>query len=579
MTTNVTNVEGLRFSIYDEATPNLDKLSSKLGAVQHAAERSVSRVKEWGKGMAIGALGAVGLGYGLQSVYEKAKDANLELEDATKKIAGVGFAFTHWQKGTSAVEKWNTSMEMAEDTTSKLAETEGRLKIGRMELAEIYASATQVGQRHNLNQEQMIALTEKLGATEKVLGTNAQYAALMITRASMTGTIMGRDKFGMMLKGAVGDLKAFHKMSEPKRFEAILKAMGDLVPAAEAMGTGMRGALFDIRKSVEQILRDFTKPLFGEQTKSLREFAKHVTEIQKDGKSIATVWGEKLVKAFHILQDATKFIAAHWKEIAIIWGSAKMVGLVGMLSKGGIGGLLGGAAAGGAGEGVATGFLGIASKASMVIGGLVGFKLALDAGAKALDAWQDKAIEKESRFGKGGIMEGLGGKAAEDLRQYHIMLRQQGEGARSAAEVATLAKNTLAEVRGAFGSDVIGKRGEVNVELAKAAWTEMSGMAKVRMLEGFGMKDIHRDLSPEKFAEIFVAAIGALSGAGKKKMPVTPGGPPVNNFYGGVHITQEFKEADPDRVFHKVIRDVNDAAMNRRDSMMGVLATNPGGAG
>ena len=293
MTTNVTNVEGLRFSIYDEATPNLDKLSSKLGAVQHAAERSVSRVKEWGKGMAIGALGAVGLGYGLQSVYEKAKDANLELEDATKKIAGVGFAFTHWQKGTSAVEKWNTSMEMAEDTTSKLAETEGRLKIGRMELAEIYASATQVGQRHNLNQEQMIALTEKLGATEKVLGTNAQYAALMITRASMTGTIMGRDKFGMMLKGAIGDMKAFHKMSEPKRFEAILKAMGDLVPAAEAMGTGMRGALFDIRKSVEQILRDFTKPLFGEQTKSLREFAKHVTEIQKDGKSIATVWGRE----------------------------------------------------------------------------------------------------------------------------------------------------------------------------------------------------------------------------------------------------------------------------------------------
>jgi hypothetical protein len=64
--------------------------------------------------------------------------------------------------------------------------------------------------------------------------------------------------------------------------------------------------------------------LFQEQSKSLREWAKNITSVRENGKSIAAEYGEKLVSAFRTMKDVTSFLLDHWKEIAAIWGSFKL---------------------------------------------------------------------------------------------------------------------------------------------------------------------------------------------------------------------------------------------------------------
>ena len=101
-----TAVEGIAFTATDKASPVAEKMASAFERVHHATEKATSRVKEFAHSTAMGALGAVGLGLGFHEIADKAKEANLELEGAAKKIAGVHFAFGGWRSDISAVERW-----------------------------------------------------------------------------------------------------------------------------------------------------------------------------------------------------------------------------------------------------------------------------------------------------------------------------------------------------------------------------------------------------------------------------------------------------------------------------------------
>lgn len=575
MTTNVTQVEGLKFSILDDASPKAQAMASALERVSHATEGAKSKVKDFAKSAAVGALGAAGLTLGLRALAEKALEANMEVSHAQKTIAGATFAFSHWEKGTSALERYRYSMEQAEEVVEKLDVSEDKLKVSRAELSQVYAAAEQVAVRQRLSQEDHIDLTEKLAAAQKVLGVSAEMTALQVSRAAMTGAIVGRDKFGMMLKGAIGDMKKFHKMTEPQRFAAIKKAMGDLVPAAQEMGKGWTGAWFDIKETVEQAFRDLTGPVFKEVVQSLRRVAKHVTELREDGKSLMQVYGEKLVNVFHAVESASKWIAKHWKEILAIWGSAKFAGF---LKGGGMDKLFGGGAAGAshAAEGVAGaaagGLAGVAAKTHIVIAALMAFKLALEAGADYILGRQEKALQEKA----------AGPRAMTSLTA--------GAKAMSSAMHEESVEKTFGHLKSAFEAYGLKPGQRLDRETLAAELRAMEPALAAKQIGMYGIKGITAksvqapgviEESAGRIATVLnnfaSQLLQAYPDLGKKKPPITAA--PISHFHGDIKITQEFKEADPDRVFHRVVRDINDAAMHQRDSGVGTLASTPGGIG
>ena len=547
-----TAVEGIAFTATDKASPVAEKMASAFERVHHATEKATSRVKEFAHSTAMGALGAVGLGLGFHEIADKAKEANLELEGAAKKIAGVHFAFGGWRSDISAAERWTYSIAEGKEIVDKLEESEGKLHKTRGELANVYKSAYAIGIRHNLTQEQMLDLTEKLAASETVLGTNAEMAATSISRAVMTGNIRGFDDFNKQLRFSVGNMKEFHKMSESQRFAKIQKAMGDLVPAAVGMGGGMAGAMADIKIAVDNIVRDLTGPLFQEQSKSLREWAKNITRVREDGKSIAAEYGQKLVSAFRTMKDVTSFLLDHWKEIAAIWASAKFASWMGPGA---------GAAAGGGMAPAVTTVTGrlttFAGKLGIAASALTGWYLLLEGGAAWLDKWQTKNIETTARWGAGSALEGSSGKAAaRHMEAFRGMLN--GEGFQTDYKDAMAkAKEAFTSYQAAYGTDVVGRSG-VQRGQAMAAWEAMTPEARERQATGLGLSS---RATGEQFVNKLDEMIKLLAGllpsvTDKAKDAHVSKNEHVTNI-AHVTITQDFKEADPDRVFHKAVNEID----------------------
>jgi len=352
MSEHTTQVEGLDFTVKDHSSEPAERMAHAFERVHHAAEHSMHTMERWGHHSAMAGLGALGIGWGFHAMGDRIKEVNEELEESAQKIAGVQYTFGGWQKGTTAQQKWNESLEHGEEIVKDLEASERKLKMGRMELADVYKSAYAIGQRHNLNQEELMELTEKLGAAQRVLGVNADFAGMQITRMVMSGKVRGFDDFSKQMRFAIGDMKHFAALSEARRFEKVKTAMGDLLPAAIGMGKTLHGAFFDMRQSIEEATRDLSKPVFEEVTKTVGEWAAKLNEVRENGKSVSAIYGDRLVSAFHFLKDATVFIADHWQAIAAVLVSSKMGAWMEALSGAKHGAAAAGGAAGGLGGAV-----------------------------------------------------------------------------------------------------------------------------------------------------------------------------------------------------------------------------------
>jgi hypothetical protein len=546
-----TAVEGLAFTVKDQASAPAEKMASAFERVHHATERAGEKIKSFAHSAALGALGAVGLGLGFREITEKVKDANLELEGAAKKIAGVHFAFGGWRSDISAAEKWTYALEEGREVVDKLDASEFKLHKTRGELANVYKSAYAIGTRHNLNQQQMLDLTEKLAASETVLGTSAEMAAMSISRAVMTGNIRGFDDFNKQLRFSVGNMKEFHKMSESARFAKIQKAMGDLVPAAVGMGGGMAGAMADIKIAVDNIVRDLTGPLFQEQSKSLREWAKNITKIREDGKSIAAEYGEKLVSAFHTLKDVTSFLLDHWEQIAVIWGSFKLASWT-MNS-------------GGAAGGLASVFGGLAPAAGAATGGLSKFAGQLGIAAGSLGILY-VALEGLAKYIDGMQSEGLARHAAAPRTMTALTA---GAKAMSSALHENSVETTMGHLKTAFAAYGLKPGQMLSRETLAAELKAMEPGIAAQQLGMYGIKGMSAKSvqAPGVLDEAAGRVSTLLNNFAAQLLAANPDlgkGPSPhvtkqerNTYIAHVSLTQEFKESDPDRVFHKAINEID----------------------
>jgi hypothetical protein len=589
MSESTAKVEGLDFTVQDHASPAAEHMAKSFEHVHKAAEGVAEKFGEVTHHAAMMGLGAVGLSIGFHAIAEKVMEANGELAAASKKIAGITYAFGGWKAGISAQEKWNESVEEGRDVVEKLEESEGKLKMGRDKLSDIYKSAFALGERHNLSQERMLDMTEKLGAAEKVLGVNAEMASMIITRGVMTGKVGVRDDFSKSLRFAIGDLKAFGKLSEDKRFEKIQKAMGDLMPAAIGMGKGLSGSLFDAREAVEDFTRDLTGPVFKDATATLGTWVHKLTEVRESGQSTAKEWGGKLVTLFGYLKDTTAFIADHWKLIAGYFAATKFVGSMEGLA--GKWGSAGGATHGGAGaaagmmnvsasvvnvNGGAAAALGTSTSAAMkpgltsVAGKLAGMAakvgivteslgllyLGLNGAAELLDKWQTGRIEKESRWGAGSALEGKQGtQAARHMEAFRDLLN--GGGFQSDwRDGAAKAKEAMTAYQSAYGSDAISKAGTINQALIRQAWQEMSPETRGKQASGLGLTSAATEQQfVDKLGEMVKMLAGLLPTVEKETSHIPRKADHITNI-GTVNITQDFKDRNPARIFHRTIEDV-----------------------
>jgi hypothetical protein len=336
------------------------------------------------------------------------------------------------------------------------------------------------------------------------------------------------------------------------------------------------------------LTRDLSAPLFAAQTQSLREWAANLTRIREDGKSISQEYGEKIAKAFTVIKDASGGIAQHWKLIAGMLVAGKVGGMMkGALGAFGVpagaaggaaGGLMGGAVAsmtvnagtvsvnsgglGGAlGAATATGiekslkpslgesvrsFTALASKgfiAAEILGGLA------VAGAAAIDAWQSAKLETQrtapiqTMTALSAAIKTMQAKTSEDGLK-HLKTVAETYGLKPGQHVAGSAVAAgLKELDPAQRLNYANKFG-VKGDMASAT---ASGFA-----EEAGRK------IADRINQMFDMAFKNYGGAMEEKTDKEKAKKAVGDIHvGTVNITQDFKEANPEHVFHQVISDIN----------------------
>lgn len=589
---DATHVEGLDFTVKDHSSEPAEKIAHSFERVHHAAEHLQHQLHGIGHHAAMSGLSMVGLGFGFHAMAEKAIEANQELETAAKRVAGVQYAFGGWKAGIDAQTKWTESLEVGREVVEKLNQSEGKLKMSRGELADVYKSAFALGTRHNLSQEEMVDMTEKLAAAQKVLGTSAEAAGLNITRMVMSGKVRGFDDFSKGIRFAIGDMKAFGKLTEENRFQKIRAAMGDLVPAAEGLGKGLGGAMFDAREAVEDLTRDLTSPVFKEVARTAAEWAKGLTEVRENGKSAAKVYADKLVGAFHFLKDATAFISDHWKSIAAVFVATKMTSWIEVMAKskwggaGAAGGGLAGAAVGtmavkagvvnvgggglpaavaetsaaeirkklGVGlDGTTQRLAGVAAKATMVTEALGLLYVGLQGLAKVVDDMQTKNLAAHAAAPRAMDALTAGAKAMSSAMNERSVKETFGHlksafGAYNLKPGQMLSASTLADELRAMEPGLAAKQiGMYGIRGATATSVQGPGYIDEAAGRIAGLLN--------KFASQMLAAYPDL---GKSENQVAKAHTVVH--IGTVEIHPEFKDPNPDKVFHRVVNGVVELA-------------------
>ena len=594
MTENTTKVEGLAFTAKDEASAVADKIGASFERLHHAAEHAREKIGEFGRHAATGALASVGLGFGLHSIFEKATEANMEMARVTKSVAGTQFAMQGWQAGISAVDRMTYSMKQGAEVGEQLHRQALSLREPIEQMGQIYSSVAAIGfGRLGMSQKGVLDLTEKLAAASKVYGVSAEEAVMTVNRALITGHIRAVGPFGIALRDALdlehhkGGKHGGAKLSPEKMFERMDGALKSMVPAAQMMGKDMAGSISEAKMLVDEMLRDLTGPMFKEQTKSLSEWVEKIRTVKEDGKSIMAIYGEKIAGAFRAIKDATGFIVDHWKSLIAIYAASKlasfMSGFAGKGASAGAGVAGGVAGAVGAmnvnagvvnvnGAGVAAKlgtelstvlrpsmsdtigkFAGLAGKAFIVTEALGGLYIAADSLAKYLDAKQTEDL------GKGRTAASLL-TGVHNFERAAVTMRDQGKvGEKSAAASMRAAFEAIGlrpgqkATAGGIGDMLGGLPADIAAKMVNELHYLMPETVKHARAEDIKLMPKEFGLQIATAMNEFMTrfAMGDVS-PNIKKVPRGHGDINIQN----LTITQDFKEADPDRVFHRVTNEI-----------------------
>ena len=560
MAETTTAVTGLSFEARDAGAGAVaDKLGHSFQKLHDVTEKARAKIGEFGRDAAMGALASVGLGFGLHSLFEKATEANSEMARVTKSVAGVQYAFQGWRPGLTSLDKMNYSMQQGADNAEKLHAIGLKLRAPIDDMAATYNQVAAVGfGRLRMSQEGVLDLTEKITAASKVYGISGVEAIEKVHRTLLTGTVSQRDVSGFSetLREALGVTKKGQHLTPDEIMRRVQKGLGDMVPAARRMGDSMEGSLFEAKMLVDQMLRDLTGPMFKEQTKSLSEWVQKIRTVREDGKSILQVYGEKLAGAFDKLKSVTAFIVDHWKTLLALYATSKF-----STAMSGWAGNAAAASAATIGAGVGnvlkpslasttSKLAGLASKVALVTEGMAAYYGVLQIAWSYGEKLGDMMAKQSPQLDKG-----LLGASPRAMAQYAQMAGFENNSAaltKAFAEMSAEDQNKWAEKLGAAKTRELvtggGPGGGYGTFVERTATPEA-------LADAFG-KSVARELMLMRTPDVLMDKGNMLSwGPGGPNMPKRA--PQGNININNLTITQDFREADPDRVFHKVSAEIS----------------------
>jgi hypothetical protein len=560
-----TRTVGTEFTAKDAGySAVLDRIAGKFEeSARHLAELK-EKMGDFRRETGLSTLGALGLGYGIGSWIEKAREANTEFDATQKAIAGILASSLGFEKGASEIDRYNRSLVLAKGVATDLEEQAARFGMQVGDVAGAYRVTASSAGALGLTQKQVLQLTESSIAMAKRYGVAGESSATAIARALQTGKVKGFDPFDIALRRSIGNMQ---HLSQAARFDHIQRALQGSTQIAESMADGIEDSLGRARQTVDELFRGATGPLFHQISTDVSAWAKHLREAKENGKPLIDDISGKLVTGFKALETTSKFIKDHWVVIGSVFAGLK----AGDFAKSIAGGLGSAGSAMGAFGGPMSGLgsaFGVIGKLAPALGGIVtAAGLAAIALHGVYEEWQGR---KKQAAELGGFFEEIGKiqKTSEYMRKHNADLtpNQIEDGKRFMQAHAQMAAEVLKQ-KGLF------ENGSLAMEKFNGVMDSMSDDVK-RGFESklgggaMGSSGQMGSLAAEILARNLQAP-AAVASAAKSDADRKFNKSPITNIYGGVHITQKFEDQDPDRVFLRFKSDLENTVARRTMSVEG----------
>jgi hypothetical protein len=520
----------------------------------HKLEGFKERLSEFRREQGLTTVAALGLGYGIGSWLEKAKEVNAEFGRAKKGIAGVLAGALEFPKGTAEIERYTKSLKSAGEVTELVEDTAARFNLQFEDTATVYKKLALAAGGLGLTQKQVNDLMVSTSATAARFQVSGETAANTVARAMKTGAVRGVDEFSISLGRAIGNMR---KLNQEQRFEHIQRALQGSTQIADAMASGLTGTLTRIRNEVGKTFREITSPVFGEVAKRLESWGKHLREARDNGKPLIEEISGKLLSAFNGIADAVGTIREHWVAIAAVMAGMKLNQLASGLASSaaamgaadaGIGGLGARGVAGGAGAIAKIARLSVVAEAAYFAGGAIGELL----GKKFIDDGMTEHRRASDIAGKLAIAGAMAkGGAGQQFSESQV--------AKARGAIESLAKLGVVtkDPTGRYGvnRDALGREyGRMGAYLEGGnlgKYYDLAGAARAAAPAKAAADAISAQLT-NLFAMVGPAVVAKVGGAEDEnrkfaKKVIN------NNFNGGIHVTWKNEETDPDRAFVRFV--------------------------
>ena len=547
---------------------SLHRFGEQFERGAHQLEGYKERLSEFRREQGLTTVAALGLGYGVGSWLEKIKESNAEFGRAQRGVAGVLSTALAFQKGTSEVDRYKQALQVSQEVTEQAEATAARFGLTLEDTATTYKKIAIAAGGLGLTQKQVNDLTVSAAATAARYQVSGEMAATTIARAMRTGAVRGVDEFSLSLGRAIGNVR---KLNQEQRFDRIQKALQGSVQVADAMNQTIGGALGRIRNVVDETLRDLTKPIFGDISKRLEEWGKHLREVRENGHTLIEEFSGKLLTGFRALADVTATLKDHWVSIGAVFAAMKVGGIATQIA-GSLGGAAGVLAGGGGAARYLGGALGGAGSVFGAIGALApafgGIVTAAALASIALkgvyDEWQGRkkqAAELSDFFTEAGKI----AQTNQYIRKHNNLSVDQVQQGKDFVAAHAQAAAEILKTKGLL------EDGRLNVEKFNGIIDAMSDDVRQKFasqlgLEGLG--DVSASTLGAAAAEVFARAYRepsktSASAEGDRKFAKQV----INNNIGTMNVVWKNEEQDPDRVFVRFIDDVHRYVNHRTQAM------------
>lgn len=555
-----------------------EKMKGDLDKVRGSVHKFRDSIKETGKSMAMMGLGAVGFGFGFGAVAHKILDANMELDAMGDQIAGTLYAFRQWREGVDESLAIDRSIEDAAVNVEKLEKISTRMAIGAQDVAWAYQNlAGPALQTFGRSEADLMRLTEGATAAMTVFQRPATEVTAIIRNLLENKRLSKADPLSVKLRSFLGDAKAIKAMNPQELFDKTALALEKLGPAADKLTADIDGQMFRLKKSLTETIRGAggaTMTYLGERVQKLNEY---LSETNESGKTVAQVWGDRILSGVKKVEKVLMFVKDNWKAIAMVVAAIKIAPLVetasafaGVLggalkTAGALGGALG--AAGGAGAAGAKGLHAIVGQ----LGGAVNVAViglgALAAAATLFANWVDKKQDERLKR-NADVGDGMGEASMRMSKANFGAAREQTRKMLGALERTKLMSGP-GQLSPNLASDIQhlpdSERRSIAKNLGVGEGKMSPAMHSAMIAETFRKRFEDRK---KWFPELFTPKqapppLPSVADLTKPQKPV------MNwNQYGPIQLNQEFKEADPDNVYLRFREDVESQASNRITSSL-----------